>query len=663
MATQSIRNFRYDINALRGWAVIAVMLFHFDLPGFSGGFVGVDVFFVISGFLMTSIIVRGLSSGEGTHGFSVIGFYYARAKRILPALIVLCAILLSVGWFTLASTDYRELGSHSALSLAFLSNMKYWLEAGYFDAASHEKWLLHTWSLSVEWQFYLVLPLFLVVVWRYFPGRRNARYALLAAFAASLLLSVLITPEHPSTAFYFFPIRAWEMLAGGLCHVFAAELALSARKARVAEWLGYGLILASIFALDATDAWPGYLALLPVSGALLVLIANRQQSFLSRLRLTQLMGLWSYSVYLWHWPMVVALVFLERQDEPVAIMAGMSASILAGWASYAWIENPARQGLGRMPRWPAMSGLALMTIAVAVPAMYVRLNNGVAGRMSLAVEVASNQALNYDERRYDCEGVGGDEFRSCVYGGPQIQAIVIGDSHASAVVTAVQAALPRKTDGVLSLSYTSCPTIFDAQSEHPELNCPGFNDWAMRQIGKLASNIPLIIVNRSSDYPFGSHVPHDATFNHPTVFFEHRYKDPVPQFLGEFREHLITSVCRIAATRPVYVVRPIPEMPVNVPKTIARALVIGKQRAVSITLHQYHQRHSFIWAGQDEARTRCGIHILDPLPYLCSDTVCAGARNGVPLYYDDNHLTQFGNKLLVPMFESVLLKDSVPTRQ
>ncbi|HWL29750.1 MAG TPA: acyltransferase, partial [Burkholderiaceae bacterium] len=317
MATQPVRNFRYDINALRGWAVIAVMLFHFDLPGFGGGFVGVDVFFVISGLLMTSIIVRGLSSGEGTHGFSLIGFYYARAKRILPALIVLCAILLGVGWFTLASTDYRELGSHSALSLAFLSNMKYWLEAGYFDAASHEKWLLHTWSLSVEWQFYLVLPLFLMVVWRFFPGRRNARYALLAAFAASLLMSVVLTPGHPSTSFYFFPIRAWEMLAGGLCHLFAAELALDARQARLAEWLGYGLILASIFTLDATDAWPSYLALLPVSGALLVLIANRQQSFLSRLRLTQRMGLWSYSVYLWHWPMVVALVYLEREDEPV----------------------------------------------------------------------------------------------------------------------------------------------------------------------------------------------------------------------------------------------------------------------------------------------------------------------------------------------------------
>src|SRR5690606_1245195 len=132
--------------------------------------------------------------------------------------------------------------------------------------------------------------------------------------------------------------------------------------------------------------------------------------------------------------------------------------------SYAWVENPARQGLGRMPRWPAMSGLALVTMAVAVPGAYVRLKNGVAGRMPPAVEVASDQALNYDKRRYDCTGGGGDEFRSCVYGGPQIKAIIIGDSHAGAVATAVQAALRGSKDGILSLSYTSCPTIFDARS-------------------------------------------------------------------------------------------------------------------------------------------------------------------------------------------------------
>ena len=152
--------FRSDINGLRAWAVAAVTFYHFGIPGFRGGFVGVDVFFVISGFLMTGIVVSGLERGE----FSILAFYLARARRILPAQIVLCAVLLALGWWLLLPVEYKKLGTQAVFSLAFLSNIKFWLEAGYFDAASHEKWLLHTWSLAVEWQFYLLLPLVLLAV-------------------------------------------------------------------------------------------------------------------------------------------------------------------------------------------------------------------------------------------------------------------------------------------------------------------------------------------------------------------------------------------------------------------------------------------------------------------------------------------------------------------
>jgi peptidoglycan/LPS O-acetylase OafA/YrhL len=159
-------DFRSDINGLRAWAVVAVILYHFDVPGFGGGFVGVDVFFVISGFLMTGIVVDGLERGE----FSLLAFYLARASRILPALIVVCTVLLMLGWWVLLRLDYTELGLDAVFSLAFLSNIKFWREAGYFDAASHDKWLLHTWSLAVEWQFYLLLPLVLLAMWRWRPG-------------------------------------------------------------------------------------------------------------------------------------------------------------------------------------------------------------------------------------------------------------------------------------------------------------------------------------------------------------------------------------------------------------------------------------------------------------------------------------------------------------
>ena len=144
----SSSRFRADINGLRAWAVVAVIFYHFGLPGFGGGFAGVDVFFVISGFLMTGIVVAGLERGDG--GFSLWAFYWARARRILPALIALCAVLLALGWFFLLPLEYKALGTQVVFSLVFLSNEKFWREAGYFDTASHEKWLLHTWSLSVE---------------------------------------------------------------------------------------------------------------------------------------------------------------------------------------------------------------------------------------------------------------------------------------------------------------------------------------------------------------------------------------------------------------------------------------------------------------------------------------------------------------------------------
>lgn len=246
-------NFRSDINGLRAWAVVAVILYHFGVPGFSGGFVGVDVFFVISGFLMTGIVVKGLEQGN----FSLIGFYMARARRIVPALVALCAVLLGVGWFVLMPPDYKMLGSHTIYSLTFLSNIEFWLEAGYFDVASHEKWLLHTWSLSVEWQFYLALPVVLWVVWHLKPGRVAQTWAVSIGLVLSLAASVLTTDAHPTTAFFLLHTRAWEMLGGGLVFLLARVPKFSVAHCRWLEAIGLLLILVSVAVFDKGSAWPG----------------------------------------------------------------------------------------------------------------------------------------------------------------------------------------------------------------------------------------------------------------------------------------------------------------------------------------------------------------------------------------------------------------------
>jgi hypothetical protein len=171
----------------------------------------------------------------------------------------------------------------------------------------------------------------------------------------------------------------------------------------------------------------------------------------------------------------------------------------------------------------------------------------------------------------------------------------------------------------------------------------------------VAPEVPVIIVNRLSDYVFGSNVPRNQMFHKPSVFFSRRYDQALPEFLDEFRKNLVDSVCHLAAQRPVYQVRPIPEMPVHVPKALARSLILGQARHVSVTLADYHERHRFIWEGQNEARSRCGAEILDPLPYLCHRDHCYGSVSNKSLYYDDNHLSESGNKVLVPMFRPVVV--------
>ena len=210
--------FRHDINGLREIAVVIVVLFHFGLPGFSGGFVGVDVFFVISGFLMTGIIFTKLQKNQ----FSVLEFYLARARRIIPALAALCLILLFLAWFLLPPYEYDRLGKHIIGAATFLSNIVFFKESGYFDASSHEKWLLHTWSLSVEWQFYIIYPVLILVLRKMF-SMTLIPWMLLSFALGSFLLSAFLPDRWAVAGFYLLPTRAWEMMLGGLVFLFALK--------------------------------------------------------------------------------------------------------------------------------------------------------------------------------------------------------------------------------------------------------------------------------------------------------------------------------------------------------------------------------------------------------------------------------------------------------
>jgi peptidoglycan/LPS O-acetylase OafA/YrhL len=633
-----VSEFRYDINGMRAIAVVVVLLFHFNIPGFSGGFIGVDVFFVLSGFLMTSIIVRGLEREDGTgpgNGAAVFlwRFYVARARRIVPALLVMVGALLAIGWWTLAPVDYDMLGAHGAAALVFLSNVLFWQEAGYFDAASHEKWLLHTWSLSVEWQFYLLLPLVLLLVWRLRPGRSGLMLVVGLGVAASLLASVWLTPLYPNATFFLLPTRAWQMLAGGLIFLTAEKLAVRQGHARWLEMIGLGFIGLSVVLFDADSHWPGANALLPVVGSMLVLMAARQSAW-AKLGAVRWLGLSSYSLYLWHWPVFVALVYLER-DSVLAIGSGLVLSLLLGGLSYHFIENTSRRWLSHngMIKAPAM--LAVGTLAVAMPALVVHQQQGLAGRLSPAVNVAAAEALNINTRREECHHhQKGFDFSWCTFGGEDIRAIMIGDSHAASVITAFQAAVGGDdTDpgspGILYSSHSACPTYFGLSPDLFEPTCKAFNTFISHELDALPHSLPVIIVN------FGGYT-----------------------FREEFHELLVDSICKMSEKRAVYILRPIPIMPNNVPRILARKLMIGDDESeIAITLSSHHDRHSKLTEAQDAAAELCNARIIDGVEYLCDDTYCYGSENGRPLYYDDHHLSEYGNRKLVPMFE-LLFSDS-----
>ena len=638
--------FRKDINGLRAWAVVSVLLYHFSVPGVVGGFVGVDIFFVISGFLMAGILHRGLSART----FSLFNFYLSRAKRIWPVLLLLVLVVLLLGWLLLLPSEYQTLGKHARDTLYFSSNLRYLKESGYFDVASQQKWLLHTWSLSVEWQFYLLYPLVLLCLHKLVPGRRPSLVIHLVGAVGFFVVCQVMTHKNSEAAFFLLQSRAWEMLAGGAIFLLTLDAA-QPRYSRSIEGLGFALIIVSVAFITTDMAWPGYWALLPVSGASLILLAARQQSVWTGFKVVQWLGTRSYSIYLWHWPLVVLSSYFGVQHEPAWVAAGLLASIVCGHLSYVAVEVPCGRWLSARSRFVAACILILGVVVLTHAAQWVR-DTGAPQRLSASVLRIDAEESDINPRKGECLNKG----EPCVYGGKDIRALVVGDSHADAVVTAIQASLPSAEQGVYFRGVAGCLMVEAsrrAQSGSEGDLCYPFKQELFASIDTLYPGKPLIVINRTSGYALGAVGEHGSREGLPEVYFSKPVSSVTGPFLEEFRQHYLESVCRLAQQHPVFLMRPLPEMPVSVPQASGHALMWGEELHPSITLDEYRQRHAFIWRLQDEAAVHCGVKILDPLPYLCDDQKCDGTRRGVPLYVDDNHLSERGNRLLVPMFKQV----------
>jgi peptidoglycan/LPS O-acetylase OafA/YrhL len=489
--------FRTDINALRALSVVAVVGYHFRVPGFAAGFVGVDVFLVITGYLMTRKVLGDLALGR----FSYPGFVAMRMRRIFPALaatIVACAI---AGWFFTLPHEYRKHLLQSLSALTFVSNFVFDADNGYFAMAAQTKPLLHTWSLSVEWQFYIWMPLVLLLVWRWASARKAQTSAALLAILVALVLSLawcLWTSQHDVLGSSYFSLRAraWEPLAGGLIAALEIRRRDSARAGlpwmenQAVAFAGWITVVVSIAAPLAESHWPGLLTIPPILGAAMIVAARKGARPASWLALTpvQRLGDWSYSIYLWHWPIwVFALGWLSLHGKTAtagdkALMAGLT--LLVSAASYRYVEQPfrARPHFWTLPRLLAGSG-ALFAGLAGFTALAV-LTEGFPDRLPdylLPAELARKTNTPRDECFRNASSSKKAAETYCSFGADEARgrpsAMLWGDSFANQYLEPVSAAARDNGIHGLIATQSACRPFVDAEASNRDdpRPCRAFN--------------------------------------------------------------------------------------------------------------------------------------------------------------------------------------------
>lgn len=645
------REFRHDVNGVRALAVMSVVFYHFDVPGFGGGFVGVDVFFVISGFLMTKILA---SYEKDAPIAALVKFYMQRVRRILPALLILLIVLLGAGWLILPPSEYDRLASQVITSIFFVSNFQLWKTSGYFDGAAHDNWLLHTWSLSVEWQFYMLLPIFYVSLFRLTRGRSAVAKGCAVALALSLISCLIGAGVRPAAAFYLLPTRAWEMLAGSLVFFWAERIRWTPGRRATLAGLGLVAILFAVAEFDAWDGWPGWRAIVPVVGTMAILASNPRPVLADNWPVERL-GLYSYSLYLWHWPVFVLLSFKDPHISVFQLLEGLSASLALGAISYHLIERPSQQAFSQSPAL-ALKGTGLIAVASVVGGAAVMAHSGVPGRVDPVIAQTSQLSLERPLRS-NCLLQEGIETPSCIYGGSTIKAVMIGDSHANGAMPALETAARTHPDaGIMEWTYAGCPPVQGVKYQSPGYEgsrCSEFVERVLVKIDVLPADVAVIFMARTSSYLKGHNEGGRRLDERPLIYFDQKSRD-AQTFADEFTRRFVETACRVSRRHKLYLILPTPEMPLNVPKTRARALMLGESPDYSISMEDYNNRNDVVIRAEQAAAEQCGATLLDPTPFLCRDGLCPASLKGKLIYRDSNHLNREGNKLLAPMFQRVL---------
>jgi peptidoglycan/LPS O-acetylase OafA/YrhL len=477
-------NYRPDIDGLRAIAVLSVLLFHAGVGSLSGGYVGVDVFFVISGFLITTIIVREIEAGE----FSIVTFYERRIRRIYPALYVTLALVLLAAFLLYPPEDLKQASETVIAAALFVSNMLFWSQAGYFDKPSTLKPLLHTWSLAVEEQFYIVFPWLVFLLMRF--ARKWYKAVLGGLAAISFLLSVYSMNTAPSAAFYFFYLRAWELLMGGLLALRVLPALANSTSRNVLSSAGLGMILASVLVYTEATSFPGWAALLPTLGTALVIYSGIDGGAWAGKALSLpplvFIGKISYSLYLWHWPVVIfGRYYSIRMPTWRDILAWVAASCILASLSWKYVEHPFRsKAFLRRPKIFLFAG-GVMALAMGMAGL-ILFNHGGSRRISSQEHALLSGADPQWTQWLKCNNSAVVSPNSLVVcdiqsTGTSPSFLLWGDSHAIALATAVELSAGKSHSSGRLIARSACPPLLGVERVGQK-DCAGYNDAVVQYI-------------------------------------------------------------------------------------------------------------------------------------------------------------------------------------
>lgn len=624
--------YRADIDGLRAIAVCSVLLFHAGFGFAPGGFVGVDVFFVISGYLITSIILSEVDRGQ----FSFLNFYERRIRRIAPALTVVVTVSIAIGWFVLTPYDYRHFGRSVIAAAAFYSNFYFESKTGYFAPAAETQPLLHTWSLGVEEQFYLLAPGFILLLAR-FRQLRNPLF--MGVLGLSFAISAYGVAEGRSSAFYLLPSRAFELMIG---MALALGILPPIRRIGLRQAAGAGglaLIIIAVCFYSAEMAFPGAAALLPCLGAALLIQSGCAEDTgtyrLLAVKPMVFVGKVSYSLYLWHWPLLAYAAYeFEEALQPHHRLVLLGLAFALSVLTYVWVEQPVRRGRLFPTRLSVYSaGTASLLCCLAFTAI-TDVTRGLPERLSPEAAAFARALPGKYATLSEC--LPASPAGTCLIGNADVAIqptfVLWGDSH-SRMLSKALADVARKNGMVGYAVITSgCP---------PVLVPNGFGGAAeecaqsARQFLEIINSEPQIqnIILASRWRVYAGKLPDDS-FGQAVLETVHRVRGP---------------------GRTVTIIGPVAELPFHLPKTMTKALMRGEERDFSVPFAAFKAQQSATLETLGELDWLPRIRVLYPHFTLCHAERCRTVENGQPLYVDSNHLSPRGAAALIGLLEEALV--------